>query len=183
MCVALGGTMLLVTFLPRLAGKWTKIGFVEKGLASLLKVGQTIRTSCTRPRFICNAILFGMAFHLSAALNYYCYAEMLHLSVPITFYLLAIPLISLVAFLPISLNGYGLREGALVAIFATIHASASTVLFTALLIDLQALLFGVVGGIIYITMGQRHRKVKPKDENAHNRENTQASLPAQKLPI
>jgi glycosyltransferase 2 family protein len=183
MCVALAGTMLLVILLPRLTGKWTKIGFVEKGLTSLLKVGQTIRTSCTRPRFICNAILFGMAFHLSAALNYYCYAEMLHLSVPITFYMLAIPFISLVAFLPISLNGYGLREGTLVAIFATLHASASTVLFTALLIDIQALLFGAIGGIIYIATGQRRIKTIPKNENTQPRENTQTSLRTQKLPI
>jgi uncharacterized membrane protein YbhN (UPF0104 family) len=164
-----------------MASKWT----VEKGivpfsllvpcLASFLKVGKTMHTSCTRPRFIGKAVFFGAIFHLSAALNYYCYAKMLNIPVSINFYMLAIPFISLVSFLPISLNGYGLREGTLVALFTTVHAPASTVLLTALLIDVQALLFGVIGGLIYITMG-RYRQ---------SEQNTQTVLTirTQKLPI
>jgi uncharacterized protein (TIRG00374 family) len=160
--ITLAGTFSLITAFPKLAGKWAKRGPIGKILlipllASLFKIGKTIRTSCTRPRFICKAILFGTIFHLSAALNYYCYAKMLDIPVSINFYMVAIPLTSLVSFLPISLNGYGLRESALVAIFATTHVSASMVLLTALLIDTQALLFGAIGGLIYITMGQHHK--------------------------
>ena len=138
-------------------------------------MGKTLRKSCTRPQFLFKALLFGIIFHLSAALNYYCYAKMLNVPVSINFYMVAIPCISLISFLPISLNGYGLREGALVAVFATIHVSASVVLLTALLIDIQALLLGAIGGLIYITMGQRHLA----------EQNIQASLTAQtqKLPI
>ena len=172
MCTALGGISLLMTFLSRLAGKWVKIGIV----ASVIKIGKTLRTSSKRPRFICKATLYGLIFHLSAALNYYCYARMLHVPVSINFYLVAIPLISLVSFLPISLNGYGLRESALVAAFATLHVSASTVLLTALLIDVQGLLFGVFGGLIYITMGQRHAKA-PTDAQ------TSLTTQTQRLPI
>ena len=153
-CTALGGTLLLVTLLPKLTGKWVKIGLV----ASVIKMGQTLRMSCKRPHFIYKAIFFGTIFHLSAALNYYCYAKMLGVPASINFYMVAIPFASLVSFLPISLNGYGLREGALVAIFTTIHASASLVLLTALLVDVQALLFGAIGGLIYITMGRRQAR-------------------------
>ena len=171
MSMALVGALLLVTLLPRLTGKWARISVV----GSVIKMGKTLRKSCTRPHFLFKALLFGIIFHLSAALNYYCYAKMLNVPVSINFYMVAIPCISLISFLPISLNGYGLREGALVAVFATIHVSASVVLLTALLIDIQALLLGAIGGLIYITMGQRHLA----------EQNIQASLTAQtqKLPI
>jgi uncharacterized protein (TIRG00374 family) len=171
MCTALCGTLLLVTLLPRLAGKWVKIGIV----ASVIKMGKTIRTSCTRPHFIYKAVLCGIIFHLSAALNYYCYAKMLNIPASINFYMVAIPFVSLVAFLPISLNGYGLREGALVAIFATMHAPASVVLLTALLIDVQTLLFGAIGSLIYITMGRRQRTAQKAQ--------TALTAQTQKLPI
>jgi uncharacterized protein (TIRG00374 family) len=170
-CAALGGALLLVTLLPRLAGKWVKTGIV----GSVIKMGKTIRKSCTRPHFISKAILFGTLFHLSAALNYYCYAKMLNVPASINFYMVAIPCISLISLLPVSLNGYGLREGALVAIFATIHVSATVVLLTALLIDVQALLLGAIGGFIYITMGQR----RLAEQNAQ----TSLTAQTQKLPI
>jgi uncharacterized protein (TIRG00374 family) len=171
MCTALCGTLLLLTLLPKLAGKWVKIGIV----ASIIKIGKTIRTSCTRPHFIHKAILFGIIFHLSAALNYYCYAKMLNIPASINFYMVAIPFVSLISFLPISLNGYGLREGALVAIFTTMHVPASVALLTALLIDIQTLLFGALGGLIYITMGQRHQR--------EQKAQTAFATPTQKLPI
>jgi glycosyltransferase 2 family protein len=170
-CTALGGTLLLVTLLPKLTDKWIKIGIVEL----VIKMGQTLRTSCTRPRFIYKAILFGILFHLSAALNYYCYAKILDVPVSINFYMVAIPFASLVSFLPVSLNGYGLREGALVAIFTTAHVSASLVLLTALLIDVQALLFGAIGGLIYITMSQTH--------TAEQKAQTSLRDQTQKLPF
>jgi glycosyltransferase 2 family protein len=156
-CAGLSVAMLIVTLLPKLAGKWSKIALTK----TVVRAGETIRESCTRPRFIGQAVFFGAIFHLCAALNYYCYAKMLHIPADINFYLVAIPLASLIAFLPISLNGYGLREGTLVAIFATLHTSASTTLAVALLVDIQVLLFGVLGSLIYILMGQRLFKTQP----------------------
>jgi glycosyltransferase 2 family protein len=164
-CTALGGTLLLVTLLPKLTGKWVKIGIVESGI----KMGQTLRMSCKRPHFIYKAIFFGTIFHLSAALNYYCYAKMLAIPASINFYMVAIPFVSLVSFLPISLNGYGLRESALVAIFTTIHTSASLVLLTALLIDVQTLLFGALGAFIYITMGPTPSRRTKESKLSHGR--------------
>jgi len=175
-CTALGGALLFITLLPRLTGKWSNINLVR----SITKIGQTIYKSCTRPHFMCKATLFGLIFHLSAALNYYCYAKTLNIPVPITFYLVAIPLTSLVTFLPISLNGYGLREGTLVAIFTTLHVSANTVLLTALLFDIQTLLFALIGGLIYLSMNQHRPQV-----STNNIQNVQTSFTTQtqKLPI
>ena len=153
MSMALGGIFLLVTLLPRFTSNWLK----GRVFASVLKVGTTLRNSIARPRALYVATLFGMFFHVTAALNYYSLANALHINtVPMIFYLVAVPFVSLVAFLPISFNGFGLRESAVVYIFSTLnywHVSPEGSLVLALLMDAELLLFGLIGGCIYQAMG------------------------------
>jgi len=150
MCGALTGVFCGVTLLPRLLkGKWTK----NKIAMLILGLGNSMCASFKQPRTLCIAIALGMLFHISAALNYYAYAMILHIQVPFVFYLVAIPFVSLIAFLPISVNGFGLRETAFIYIFTTMHISPTMSFLLAFLMDLQTLLFGVVGGCIYLYMG------------------------------
>ncbi|MBF6592204.1 MAG: hypothetical protein IVW57_16965, partial [Ktedonobacterales bacterium] len=58
------------------------------------------------------------------------------------------------------INGYGLRESALVVILATFHVPAAMALLLALVEDAQVLLFGGIGGLIYLTMGMRRPAAK-----------------------
>jgi hypothetical protein len=76
------------------------------------------------------------------------------------FYFVAIPFVSLVTFLPISINGFGVREGAFVFIFSVAHVATATSLLLALFMDAQVLLFGVIGGIIYLTMEKQNNERK-----------------------
>ncbi len=158
MCVAMGGIFLLVRLLPKFSSHWRK----GRALTWSLKIGTTLRSSIARPRTICVAALFGMLFHMTAALNYYSLANALHITtVPVTFYLVAVPFVSLVSFLPISFNGFGLRESAVVYIFSTLnywHVSPASALVLVLLMDAEQLLFGLIGGCIYLVMGLRKIK-------------------------
>lgn len=74
---------------------------------------------------------------------------------PFYFYFVVVPLVSLLTFLPISINGYGVRESALALIFSSYHIAPATTLVLALLMDAQVLVYGAVGGLIYLTMGSR----------------------------
>jgi uncharacterized protein (TIRG00374 family) len=154
MCVALVAVYIVVSVLPgRLAKRWTD----KKLFATMITIGQTVHKSVRQPRSIGAAILFGVMFHVGAALNYYEYAQVLHVTIPFTFYLVAIPFVSLIAFLPISINGFGLRESAFVYIFSTVHVPAATSLLLALLMDVQVLLCGLIGGAIYLLMDERKK--------------------------
>lgn len=156
MCGALAGAFCVMTLLPGfLKGKWAK----NRAVALAIKLGNAIRLSVKQPRTTCIAIVFGMLFHLSAALNYYGYALVLHIQVPFVFYLVAVPFVSLIAFLPISINGFGLRETAFLYILTTIHVLPATSFLLAILMDLQTLLFGVIGGCIYLCMGMKKGKI------------------------
>lgn len=148
------GAFLLAVFLPTISskflkGKWTKNKIVE----TILKVGMAMSAASKRPKSMLAATLFGMMFWVVSFLNYFGYSEALGLHVPLSFYLIAIPFVSIIAALPISINGFGVRESAFVYIFSTIHIPAASSLLLALLMDAQVLFFGIIGGCIYLTMG------------------------------
>jgi uncharacterized protein (TIRG00374 family) len=158
MCAALAITVALVALLPRiLKGKWATWPI----FASIRKVGNAVLVTLRRPRSMTGSILFGALFHLSSALNYYAFSLALHMQVPVTFFLVAIPFVSLVAFLPLSINGFGLRESALIYIFSTLHVPATTSLLLVLLVDAQSLLFAAIGGGLYLAMGRANTRHTP----------------------
>ncbi|MBA2287895.1 MAG: flippase-like domain-containing protein [Ktedonobacteraceae bacterium] len=145
----IGGAFLVAIFLPGMfKGKWAR----HRVFSSLLRVGTALSASIRSPRALAAGIAYGAIFWVIAILNSYSYAKSLGIGVPLYFYCVAIPLISLVAFLPISINGFGLRETAFVFVFSAAHVNSTFALLLALLLDAQALLFGGVGACIYLTM-------------------------------
>lgn len=160
LCMALGGILLLVMLLSKFKSRWLN-GH------SAFKIGTTLHNSIARPRVMGVATLFGMLFHMTSVLNYYSLATALRINtMPISFYLVAVPLVSLVAFLPISFNGFGVRETAVVYIFSALnywYVSPEGSLVLALLMDAELLLFGLIGGCIYLAMGMW--KVKTIETN------------------
>lgn len=142
--------------LPRyIKGHWTE----RQMIRSLLKISEALHKGMKQPRSLCTAIAYGMLFHTSAALNYYSFALMLDIHIPFAFFLVAVPFVSLIAVLPISLNGYGLRETAFVNVFATMHVHPSTALALALVVDAQMLLFALAGAYLYLATDKRKGRV------------------------
>jgi uncharacterized protein (TIRG00374 family) len=130
----------------------------SKLLSKGIDIGNTLVASAKKPSPMVGSILFGVLFHLVACLNYYSFGMALHMSVPLHFYFVAIPLVALVAFLPISINGFGLRESAMVFVFSAAHVPAVTALLLAFVMNVQMLFFGLVGICIYVVMGEQQRK-------------------------
>jgi glycosyltransferase 2 family protein len=152
--VLISGTMIISVCLPKASSRLLKSRWIPKcAVITAVEVGQTLSTAVRKPRSLTIAILFSILFWIASFLNYYGYAVALGIHVPLFFYIIAIPFSSLFAFLPVSINGFGVREGALVYVFSTIHVSSSTSLLLAFLVDTQMLLFGVIGGCIYLSMG------------------------------
>ena len=153
----IGGVVLLAAVLPRMVKKsWTK----HRVLAGVIPVGNALLGAMKRPRLLASATLIGVVFWILSTLNYYVYAQALRMTVPSYFYVVAIPVASLVAFLPVTINGFGLRESAFVYIFATMHVSTASSLLLALLMDMQVLFFGAIGGFLYLTMSSNDRAIK-----------------------
>src|SRR5437773_8813678 len=123
----ISGAIFMAAVLPKLyKGKWSN----HRIFASIIKTGNALKSTVKRPHTMSKATLFGVGFWLVACLNHYAYGLALGIHVPLYFYFIAIPFIALVTFLPISINGFGLREGPLGFFFqTTLVPSASSFFF------------------------------------------------------
>ncbi|MDQ6659443.1 MAG: flippase-like domain-containing protein [Chloroflexota bacterium] len=148
----IGGAILSVTLLPRmLRGRWAKSRLVQHSIFSrVIEIGNALIATTRRPRIMGIAVAYGVLFWIVCILNCYTYAHALGIHTSLDFYFVAVPLISLISFLPISINGFGLRESAFVYIFAMVYVSSATALLLALFLDAQTLLFGAIGGCIWL---------------------------------
>lgn len=147
----IGGAFYAATSMDRLSGTRFGENWVVK---KAVKFARALRSSA-KPQTVWLTTAYGMYFWLTGCLNYAVFGAALGVSVPLYFYFVAIPLSSLVTFLPISLGGYGVREGALTFAFTAAMVAAPTALTMALLVDMQSLLFAIVGGFLYFPMTRR----------------------------
>lgn len=174
----IGGAVISVSLLPRLLkGKWKNV----RSFTSVLQVGNALYAAAKRPRSLLIGTLYGVGFQAVAILNCYAYANALGIQASLRFYCVAVPLIALVAFLPISINGYGLRESTYAYIFSTIHVHVAAALLLALMQDVQTLLFGLIGGCIYFRISGQ-TKSKPKEQELKSRPGVQSTRDSQPLP-
>jgi hypothetical protein len=159
-CLAMVSVFLLAFWGVKLLPQFLHMRYINKRILQvLLRLGTVLQASVKRPRALLSATIFGMLYHIGYVLNYYAYGLLLHTSVPLAFYFVAIPFISLIAFLPFSINGYGLREGAFVLMFSTMHVPVPISVLLVILMDVQVLLFGLIGGGIYLLSGTHKEKV------------------------
>jgi uncharacterized protein (TIRG00374 family) len=148
------GAICLTTLLPKLyRGRFV----AHRIFISALRVGNALWLAVRRPQVLGIGLIIGVIFWTVSCLNYYSYASALNMHVPLYFYFVAIPLISLMTFLPISLNGFGVRESAFVYIFVTMHVAPATALLLALVTDVQVVLFGIIGGCLYLLIGNKKK--------------------------
>lgn len=168
---AIASTILISVLLPRISTRFLKGPQVwQRMLVTAIEIGSALSATARKPRALCASALYGILFWIASFLNYYGYGTALGLHVPLYFYVIAIPFVSIIAALPISINGFGVREGAFVYLFSTIHVPGATSLLLALLVDAQMLLFGLWGGCIYLTMGSK--KNEPKLDALYQRTTT-----------
>jgi len=152
--MAIVSIIAVTAILPTISTLFLKYSWAHtKVFNTIVYVGRALYMMRKRPGTLGVAVIFGMLFWIAGFVNYYGYAMALNIHVPFSFYVVAIPLVSIVATLPISINGFGVREGAFVYIFSTIHIPTTTSLLIALLVDAQVLFFGLIGGCIYFSMG------------------------------
>ena len=79
----------------------------------------------------------------------------LRLQVPFSYFLIFMPVITLISMIPISLNGMGLRENAFVSLFGAVGVLSASSLAMGVLSSLVIVLSSIPGGIVYIFFRNR----------------------------
>lgn len=145
------GALLVSLMLPEIIfGKWLDY----RPVRSLLLLGNALGISLNRPRSLLFAISYGLLSWLCLIFSCQACALALDIHIPFAFYCVAVPLVTLVSILPISLCGFGLREVILVAVFSAAPIPAGSAFALALLLDTQLLFFSALGGYHYFTLGR-----------------------------
>ncbi|MCI5209923.1 MAG: hypothetical protein D3910_14265 [Candidatus Electrothrix sp. ATG2] len=96
--------------------------------------------------------------HLFSMGTFFLLGQGVGLTFPIQIYLVLVPPVILLTLLPISLAGWGVREGAMVAFFLLIGAEKSQVLTFSLLYGLVAVIASLPG--LFISLTQKKIEVE-----------------------
>lgn len=117
---------------------------------------QVARLRCAlASRAALSGLLHSAAVHLCTVFAVIAYAHALSLPVTVLDALAVVPLTIIAAALPLSLNGWGVREGAFVAGFAMYGLEAGEALVLSLMIGLSITLTSLPGGLLWLGLSDR----------------------------
>jgi len=110
------------------------------------------------------ALGVGLVFNVLLIATNVLIGMSLGVDLPLAYYMIFVPLTSLVLILPISFAGLGVREGTYVVLFKQAGVAPEVALSMSLLVYvLGTVMPGLVGGVIYVLRGARgYREVKQK---------------------
>lgn len=159
-----GRTALLVIGLGSIGGGvvflllgWQRLHFLQRWTptrhlaASAAVAGGILRS----PRTMVPIFLLSMIIHLLTALAAWCAARAVSADLSLINAVFLVLPVALISVVPISIAGWGVREGAMVAAFAYAGLPQSDGLLVSLLFGISYLLLGAVGGIVWILSAQR----------------------------
>jgi uncharacterized membrane protein YbhN (UPF0104 family) len=126
---------------------WGKIKFLNAFYVPLMEYK-------TRKRIIYNALLLSLIIQVISILEVYLLSLSIGLKVPIIYFFIFVPIISVISAIPISIAGLGVRETGFTALFKMVFSDLGVT--SAQAVSLSVLLFAVmclinlIGGIEYL---------------------------------
>ena len=102
-------------------------------------------------------ILMSVFFQFLVVLAYFIAARALGDNTNFYYFIVFIPIVILASFIPVSLNGLGIREGALVFLFSLVGMAKPIALTTGLIIYFLTLVHSITGGFLYL-LEKKHSK-------------------------
>ena len=143
--------IIILMLLDRFPEKFQRLQIV-KGIANLAI--DTKRLFLSPGRAIL-AVGLGVTGNILIALATYCLGHALRIDVNLLDCLVLMPPVILITTIPISIAGWGLREGAMVAAFAFVGVSEGDAFVMSVLFGLVGILVSLPGGVIWVTGGYK----------------------------
>jgi len=120
---------------------------VVRGFASL---SQRLRTVLLTPRSLIGALGASLVYQLGIAAVVFILACGIGVRVAPEACLVLVPIANLSALLPISISGWGVREGAFAVAFGLVGIAASDAIAISVLFGLLNMLVGLTGGVVLL---------------------------------
>ena len=125
----------------------------------LVEVSRTAWRICGSWQTIALIMAASFAIHFMTVLAAWCMVQSVSASVSFTLLLFMVPPVILIATVPVSIAGWGVREGSMIVAFAYAGLPQSDGLVVSVLIGATFFVIGAIGGIIWVTGGARRPHV------------------------
>jgi uncharacterized membrane protein YbhN (UPF0104 family) len=147
---ALAGLLALVLFVRRMLQ-------LPRVRAAAMDGWRAFRDLARSPRTLVTAMLLGFVVQGLYILLWVVLAQAVRLPVEGRMLLLSVPVVSVFAMLPVTLNGLGVREGAWLLLLGATGIPDSRIVGFSLLFFITNLLTGLVGGVLFVARGTAER--------------------------
>lgn len=124
----------------------------ERVLGWARETRETLRLYGARPRLLAIALLLGLAFQLLVVLAVYLLAKAIDLDAALSLLAVVTPLVLAITLVPISIAGFGVREGGMVVLLGTAGYSATEATLLSL-IGVAALVLSSLPGAVAMVFG------------------------------
>ncbi|MBU4345943.1 MAG: flippase-like domain-containing protein [Candidatus Omnitrophica bacterium] len=104
-------------------------------------------------------LIFSLVIQILGPVTFYLIALSLGLKINIIYFFIFVPIISAISLLPISIGGLGLRDASIVFFFAKTGVGQDLALAMSLLYFSFILIYGILGGFIYV-LAIHHRRIQ-----------------------
>lgn len=154
--------------LLNLVERTIKFKFAQKLLGKFRKFYDALQAYKAHRRVLVVVFLLSLAFYALAVLNVYFSSLTFHQPVSLLDITIIVPIIMVVAMMPLTFNGYGIQEWAYVLLYPRIGLPASVGLSAIVLIRAKNLVAALFGGLVYpgIRLANQREQAELRDEDA-----------------
>lgn len=111
---------------------------------------RTMVQALRAPRALAEATFWSILVQAGNVVVVWLIGLALHVEVPLTYYFVFVPMVTLLTLLPLSVNGMGVREGGVALFLAPFGVDQASSLTLAFLWFAVAALVGLLGGVVYL---------------------------------
>jgi len=151
MSVALSLVLVVLMFLDKLPVKFRRWPIVQ-GLA---KLAADTRRLFGTPRYAIGTLSTALVGHINVALATYVLAVGLDIQVSLFDCIVLVPPVFLVMAMPISMAGWGVREGAMVVMFGLINVPDESALALSLTLGIVTIVASFPGAVLFVLSDDR----------------------------
>lgn len=126
-----------------------RIKFLKKVKEKLANIYFTFLSFKKFKWVLVRVMIYSFLLQFAVILNYFLAAKSLGINLNLTAFIFIVPVVTIIAMVPISIGGIGIRENTLVFIMTAIGVGSEQAALCALLIFLMLIFIGIIGGIIY----------------------------------
>jgi len=137
---------------------------MTRHLAALARVALEILRS---PRAALWVLALSIVVQLSSALAVWCGTRAIGAEVPLLYAVILVPPVLLITVVPVSIAGWGVREGAMIAAFVYAGLPQSDGLIVSLILGVCYLSLGALGGLLWIATPNRTDHTAASIINSH----------------